>query len=56
MTKEELLFYPLYNDIMAKHIFGYQGRAKFLTYFLEDFLDLDRNSLEEITILNSLVS
>ena len=40
MVKEEMLFYPLYNDIMAKHIFGYQGRSKFLIHFLEDFLDL----------------
>ena len=55
MVKEEMLFYPLYNDIMAKHIFGYQGRSKFLIHFLEDFLDLEENSLEEITILNSIV-
>ncbi|MBE6154057.1 MAG: Rpn family recombination-promoting nuclease/putative transposase [Firmicutes bacterium] len=55
MTQEQVLFYPLYNDIMAKHIFGYQGRAKFLSYFLEDFFDLENGSLSELDILNSLV-
>ena len=51
---QEVLFYPLYNDIMAKHIFGYQGRVKFLSHFLEDFFDLDSGTLKDIEILNSV--
>lgn len=46
--------YPLYSDLMFKYIFGYQESSKFTAHMLESFLNLERGSLKDIKIKNSI--
>lgn len=47
-------FYFLRNDLVFKHIFGYQGNVEFITDLLEYFLDLKPGTIGKIRIINSV--
>lgn len=54
MIKTRVKVYPLYSDLMFKYIFGYQENSKFTAHMLESFLNLERGSLKDIKIKNSI--
>ena len=46
---------PLHYDVMSRHIFGYQGRVRFLESLLEAMFKYEKGYLKGTKILNSVV-
>ncbi len=53
-TLIEIEEYAIYEDLMAKYIFGYQENVLFLETLLESFYNLEPGSLKGIIITNSV--
>ena len=53
-TNNEIILYPLYTDIMSKHIFGYQGRVHLLENLLECLFEKNNGEFKGTIIQNSV--
>ena len=53
--EKNLIFVPVYRDVMFKYLFGTERNKRFLVDFLESFYNLKPNSLKNLNIINSVV-